>query len=122
MLFAESAWMVLDKFKVGGVNSVGRIAPGRCRKSSLAEGTVAEVVRVTQRERPPDGSTHWTTRTLAKRFGIGRDTVARICRDHNLKPWKVERSRSRIIRILRTNWLMSLVSIWIPGAGGGVEL
>jgi transposase len=78
-----------DKFKVGGVNSVGRIAPGRGRKSSLAEGTVAEVVRVTQHELPPDGSTHWTTRTLAKRFGIGKDTVARIWRDHNLKPWKV---------------------------------
>ena len=51
---------------------------------------MAEVVRVTQHELPPDGSTHWTTRTLAKRFGIGKDTVARIWRDHNLKSWKVK--------------------------------
>ncbi|MCH7667598.1 MAG: IS630 family transposase [Acidobacteria bacterium] len=79
-----------DKFKDGGVESVGTIAHGRGRKSWLAEGTVAEVVRVTQRELPCDGSTHWSTRTLAKRFGIGKDTVARIWRDHNLKPWKVE--------------------------------
>ena len=27
---------------------------------------------------------------MAERFGIGKDTVARIWRDHNLKPWKVE--------------------------------
>lgn len=79
-----------DKFKVGGVGSVGTIGHGRGRKSWLVEGTVAEVVRVTQHELPADGSTHWTTRTLAKRFGIGKDTVARIWRDHNLKPWKVE--------------------------------
>jgi transposase len=79
-----------DKFRAGGVESVGTIGRGRGRKSWLAEGTVAEVVRVTQHESPPDGSTHWTTRTLANRFGIGKDTVARIWRDHNLKPWKVE--------------------------------
>ena len=51
---------------------------------------MAEVVRVTRKERPDDGSTHWTTRTLAARFGIGKDTVARIWRDHDLKPWRVE--------------------------------
>jgi transposase len=51
---------------------------------------VAEVVRVTREETPDDGSTHWTTRSLARRFGIGKDTVARIWRDHHLKPWKVD--------------------------------
>jgi len=35
-------------------------------------------------------STHWTTRTLAKRFGIGKDSVARIWWDHHIKPWKVD--------------------------------
>ena len=39
---------------------------------------------------PDDGSTHWTTRLMADRFGIGKDSVARIWRDHNLKPWKVD--------------------------------
>jgi len=51
---------------------------------------VAEVVRVTRTERPDDDATHWTTRTLAARFGIGKDSVARIWRDHGLKPWRVE--------------------------------
>ena len=72
------------------VDGVGVIAKGRGRRSWLAEGTVAEVVRVTLQELPADGSTHWTTRLLAERFGIGKDTVARIWRDNNLKPWKVD--------------------------------
>lgn len=62
---------------------------GAGRRSSLPEGTVAEVVRVTREELPVDGSTHWSTRTLADCLGIGKDTVARIWRDHNLRPWSV---------------------------------
>src|ERR1039458_8819060 len=72
------------------VAGVGVIRPGRGRKSWLPEGTVAETVRITQHELPADGSTHWTTRTLGKRLGIGKDSVARICKDHDLQPWKVE--------------------------------
>jgi transposase len=78
------------RFGECGVAGVGVIAKGRGRKSWLPEGTVAEVVRVTREEKPADGSTHWTTRLLADRFGIGKDTVARIWRDHNLKPWLVK--------------------------------
>jgi transposase len=78
------------RFFVNRLDGVGAIAKGRGRRSWLPAGTVAEVVRVTQQELPTDGSTHWTTRLLAERFGIGKDTVARIWRDHNLKPWRVE--------------------------------
>ncbi|MGH2702799.1 MAG: IS630 family transposase, partial [Actinomycetota bacterium] len=78
------------RFEAAGVDGVGRIAAGRGRKSWLPEGTVAEVVRLTLEETPDDTSTHWTTRTLAERMGIGKDTVARIWRDHKLKPWRVE--------------------------------
>jgi transposase len=78
------------RFTEQGVDGVGRIAPGRGRKSWLPEGTVAQVVKVTLEELPDDGSTHWTTRLMAERFNIGKDTVARIWRNHNLKPWKYE--------------------------------
>jgi transposase len=87
---AESVRAWRRRFESEGVEGVGRIAPGRGRKSWLPEGTVAEVVRVTREETPDDTSTHWTTRSLAERFGIGKDTVARIWRDHRLKPWRVE--------------------------------
>ncbi len=78
------------KFAEKGVAGVGVIAKGRGRKSSLPPGTVAEVLRLTHNERPADGSTHWSTRTMAARVGIGKDAVAKIWADHNLKPWRVE--------------------------------
>lgn len=78
------------RFAEKGSAGVGVIAKGRGRRSSLPAGTVAEVLRLTRQERPADGSTHWTTRSMARRVGIGKDAVARIWADHDLKPWKVE--------------------------------
>jgi transposase len=78
------------RFESEGVAGVGRIAKGRGRRSWLAEGTVSEIVRVTLQEAPPDGSTHWTTRSLATHMGVGKDTVARVWRDHQLQPWRGE--------------------------------
>jgi transposase len=78
------------RFTEQGVEGVGRIAGGRGRRSWLPEGTVAAVVHDTLHSKPEDGSTHWTTRLMAVRHGIGKDTVARIWRDHELKPWKVD--------------------------------
>jgi transposase len=77
------------RFVEKDVDGVGMIAKGRGRKPSLPLGTVAEVLRLTQHEKPADGSTHWTTRTLARQVGIGKDAVAQIWADHNLKPWRV---------------------------------
>jgi transposase len=78
------------RFAEQGPGGVGVIAKGRGRKSSLPAGTVAEVVRLTMNEVPADGSTQWSTRTLAARVGIGKDAVAQIWADHGLKRWQVE--------------------------------
>jgi len=78
------------RFVEEGVAGVGRIAAGRGRKSWLPAGTVPAVVHDTLHTKPDDGSTQWTTRLMAARHGIGKDTVARIWRDHELKPWKLD--------------------------------
>jgi transposase len=78
------------RFEAEGVDGVGEIAPGRGRTSWLPAGTVEAVVHDTLHAVPDDGSTHWSTRIMGERFGIGKDTVARIWKDHNLKPWKVD--------------------------------
>jgi transposase len=78
------------RFSETGVAGVGKIAKGRGRKPRLPEGTVAAVVHDTLHTTPDDTSTHWTTRTMAARFGIGKDAVAGIWRDHKLQPWKVD--------------------------------
>jgi transposase len=87
---ADSVLAWRRRFATQGVDGVGRIAAGRGRKSWLPAGTVEAVVHDTLHARPDDGSTHWTTRLMAARHGIGKDSVARIWRDHQLKPWKVE--------------------------------
>jgi transposase len=79
------------RFGEKGVDGVGRIEPGRGRRSWVPEGTVQAVVHDTLHAVPDDGSTHWTTRSMAARHGIGKDTVARIWRNHKLKPWQTTR-------------------------------
>jgi transposase len=78
------------RFEAEGVDGVGRIAPGRGRGSWLPEGTVEAVVHDTLHTKPDDGSTHWTTRSMAARHGIGKDSVARIWRVRKLKPWLID--------------------------------
>jgi transposase-like protein len=78
------------RFPSAGVSGVGTIAKGRGRRSWLPDGTVAAIVKATLEGSPPDGATHWSTRTMAAAMGVGKDTVARVWKDHNLKPWKVD--------------------------------
>ena len=78
------------RFVTDGVAGVGRIAKGRGRKPSLPPNIAGEIVRVTREEKPTDGGTHWTTRTLAGYLGVGKDTVAQTWRDHGVKPWRVD--------------------------------
>ena len=86
----NSVRMWRQRFEEEGLEGVGKVAPGRGRKPSLPEGTVAEVVAITMNELPDDGSTQWSTRTMALRVGVSKDTVARIWKDHGLKPWKTD--------------------------------
>ena len=79
-----------NRFVAAGVDGVGKIAPGRGRKPGIPQEVIDGIVHDTLHERPDDGSTHWSTRSMAERHGVGKDTVARIWRARNLRPWKVE--------------------------------
>ena len=78
------------RFEEDGVDGSGVVAPGRGRTSWLPDGTVAAVVELTMNTLPDDGSTHWSTRTMAERMGISKDSVARIWKDHGLRPWRLD--------------------------------
>ena len=78
------------RFEERRVAGVGTVRRGRGRKPMLPVGTAAEIIRVTSTERPPDGSTQWTTRTLAGHLGVGRETVRRVWAEHGVRPWRVE--------------------------------
>jgi transposase len=81
-----------DRFGAEGVEGLGVIASGRGRKPRIPAETVEAIVYDTLHTRPDDESTHWTTRLMADRHGVGKDTVARIWRARNLKPWLTETS------------------------------
>ena len=51
---------------------------------------MAEIVAITMNELPDDGTTCWSTRSLAAVVGVSHDTVARVWKDHGLKPWRTD--------------------------------
>jgi transposase len=78
------------KFEAGGVAAVGTIGPGRGRKPEINQSTIDSIVSDTLHTVPDDESTAWSTRTLGERHGVSKDSVARIWKGRNLKPWRVE--------------------------------
>src|SRR5512135_2930930 len=81
------AWRT--RFAEEGLARFAEVREGRGRKPSIPAETVNEIVRVTLHETPP-GATHWSTRTMAARVGVSRDTVHRVWRARGLQPHRVE--------------------------------
>ena len=78
------------RFLIAGVDGLLQDAPRPGRPRTARETSkVAEVVRITL-EQTPAAATHWSTRTLAQHLGTSATAVARIWRDHGLKPHRVE--------------------------------
>lgn len=82
------AWR--SRFAELGVAGVGVIAAGRGRKQTVRASLAAEVVEATLHESPPGDEPQWSTRLMAARFGIGKDTVARIWRARGIRPHRVK--------------------------------
>ena len=81
------AWRA--RFEAEGVESVGKIAPGRGRPPSIGAARIEAIVTDTLTTVPDDGSVAWSTRSMGERHGVGKDTVARIG-SRGLRPWKVD--------------------------------
>jgi transposase len=79
-----------SRFAAEGTAAVGRIRAGRGRPVVLGDDVVEAVVHDTLHTVPEDGSACWSTRLMAARHGIGKDTVARIWQARRIRPWKVE--------------------------------
>ena len=68
----------------------GCIRAGRGRPVVLGDDVVEAIVHDTLHTVPEDASACWSTRSMAARYGIGKDTVARIWQARRIRPWKVE--------------------------------
>ena len=62
--------------------------PGQSRK--ITDEVVERVIVTTLEESPPDGSTQWSTRSMADRVGLNQTAISRIWRTFGLKPHCVE--------------------------------
>jgi len=78
-----------SKFTAEGVGGVGRIRAGRGRPPELSGELIEAIVHDTLHTTPAN-ATHWSTRSMAAHAGVGKDTVARIWRARELRPWRVE--------------------------------
>jgi transposase len=87
---ADSVLAWRRRFAVQGVEGVGRIASGRGRKPVISQEVIEAIVDDTLHTIPDDETTEWSTRTMGERHGVGKDTVARIWKARNLRPWKVD--------------------------------
>ena len=106
------AWRV--RFAADGVTAVGRVRPGRGRKPEIPAEVVEAIVADTLGGRPAGGATHWSTRAMAARHGVGKDTVARLWRARELRRGGWRRSSCPTIRTSRPSSSMSSGCTWIP--------
>lgn len=72
--------------RLAGLRAKYRGQPPTVRTPALEARVLAKT-----RQRPPDGSTHWTTRKLGKVLGISHMLVARIWRRAGYQPHRLER-------------------------------
>src|SRR6516165_11999462 len=78
-----------ERFRGGGPQALWEIAPGRGRKPSYDATRIKAVIDATLQTKPK-GNTQWSCRTMALAQGIGKSSVSRIWRSHNLKPPRTE--------------------------------
>ena len=81
------AWR--EQFEREGLAGFGEVAKGQGPKPSISDEKVAEIVELTLHSKP-DGETHWSCRSMAKRVGVSPASVQRIWSARGLKPHLVK--------------------------------
>jgi transposase len=72
--------------RLAGLDARYRGQPARVRTPAMEARILARTQQV-----PPDGTTHWSTRKLAKVLGVSHVLVARVWRRAGLQPHRLER-------------------------------
>ena len=69
----------------------GLRAKYRGQQPTLRTAALEARVLAKTRQSPPDGSTHWSTRKLAKVIGVSHGLIAQVWRRAGLQPHRLER-------------------------------
>jgi transposase len=87
-VFRQTVGRWRSRFIQGGVDGLlDEPRPGAPRR--ITHAAVEDVVTLTLESKPQD-ATHWSTRSLARRAGLSRSSVARIWRAFGLRPHRSE--------------------------------
>ena len=74
-----------QRFLDGGIEALRKDAPRSGRPVTVTAEVQSRIVHATLHGRPVN-ATHWSTRTLAEKLGLGATTVRRVWRSNGLKP------------------------------------
>lgn len=81
----ETAALWRRRAREQGIGCVWEVAPGRGRKPRYDAAKVGRWIKATLQTKPA-GTTHWSTRSLARAQGVSKNTIQRAWQDHGLKP------------------------------------
>lgn len=73
------------RYQTEGLDGVWEIQPGRGRKPLYDEQKVNAIITATLQTKP-QGSTHWSCRTMARTQEVSPSTINRLWQEYNLKP------------------------------------
>jgi transposase len=68
-----------------GVARLGKVRSGRGRKPAIPPAKIDQILDLT-RNSTPDGETHWSCRSMAKKARVSKDTVQRVWAARSLRP------------------------------------
>lgn len=74
-----------SRFVAHRLDGILKDAPRPGRKPRISQQKIDKIINLTLHTKP-HGSTHWSTRTLAKEVGVSYVTVHRIWKSHRLQP------------------------------------
>jgi transposase len=78
-----------NRFAEQGPTGLAEDAPHGPSSRRTKDKVIKTIVEATLHTTPPD-ATHWSTRTMASKFGVSNATVCRIWDAHGLQPHRVE--------------------------------
>jgi transposase len=82
--------LYVKRYNAGGIEALVADKTGKPGKAPVSEEVKNKICTTACTEKPENG-THWSTRSLAKKFGIGHDAVNRILRERDIKPHPVKK-------------------------------
>jgi transposase len=80
------------RYEAEGLIGLATLHPGQPPRL-LTPGLRAKILSKTQ-EAPPDGSTHWTLRKMAKALKVGKDLIRKVWKEADLRPHRLDRYKA----------------------------